>query len=246
MTMKISMSLYGENPKYLQGAIENARLRKIIYPEWTLTVFHDQAVPKEILDELALLSVELIAGETLQITNPMMWRFYPVFTPGFKRVIIRDSDSRFSQREARAVEEWVNSGKSLHIMRDHPMHDAPILGGMWGLQGITPALNEGILLSDLSRGEYGSDQLFLAREIYSRFKKDSLVHDEYFCFEKSALKFPDIREKGAYIGESFEADGKVNLALRVRLPDRRIGTRIRSAQSCLKTRIKLILKRYSK
>ena len=240
------MSLYGDNPKYLQGAIENARLRKTIYPNWTLTIYYDQAVPKVILEELATLSVELVAGVTLGISNPMMWRFFPVFNAGFKRVIIRDADSRFSLREARAVEEWVRSGRSLHIMRDHPMHDAPILGGMWGWQGVAPELNKKILLRDSSSGEYGSDQLFLSREIYSRFRKDSLVHDEYFCFEKSALNFPDVRKKGEYIGESFEADGKVNLALRVELNEKKIMRRITSIRSCVKTRLKLILKLYTK
>lgn len=242
--MQISMSLYGNNPKYLQGAIENARLRKAIYPKWTLVVFYDRKVPREILDELASLSVELISGESLGISNPMMWRFLPVFTPGFKRVIIRDSDSRFTSREARAVDEWVNSGRSLHIMRDHPMHDAPILGGMWGIQGTNPELNLKLLFRDESCGEYGSDQLFLAREVYSRFKRDSFVHDEYFCFEKSAHKFPDTRENGAYIGESFEADGKFNLSLRVGL-NGSIKRSI-SLRSCVKTRIKLFLKWYSK
>ncbi|HPC77997.1 MAG TPA: hypothetical protein PK811_06665, partial [bacterium] len=44
----------------------------------------------------------------------------------------RDTDSRLNPREADAVEEWIESGKSFHIMRDHPQHNVPICGGMWG------------------------------------------------------------------------------------------------------------------
>lgn len=30
------------------------------------------------------------------------------------------------------MEQWLASNKTFHIMRDHPNHDTPILGGMWG------------------------------------------------------------------------------------------------------------------
>ena len=47
-------------------------------------------------------------------------------------MISRDLDSRFSDREKFAVQEWLNSNKSHHIMRDHPHHDFEVLGGLWG------------------------------------------------------------------------------------------------------------------
>ena len=34
--------------------------------------------------------------------------------------------------EQEAVEEWLNSNKKFHIMRDHPDHGTEILGGTWG------------------------------------------------------------------------------------------------------------------
>ena len=30
------------------------------------------------------------------------------------------------------MSEWVDSGKLVHVMRDHPYHTEPIMGGMWG------------------------------------------------------------------------------------------------------------------
>ena len=41
----------------------------------------------------------------------------------------RDLDSAPTQREADAVQEWLRSGKTLHVMRDHPSHTFPMLGG---------------------------------------------------------------------------------------------------------------------
>ena len=44
----------------------------------------------------------------------------------------RDLDSRITEREVAAVVEWLQSGQALHVMRDHPGHKVPMLGGTWG------------------------------------------------------------------------------------------------------------------
>ena len=31
-----------------------------------------------------------------------------------------------------AVEEWIQSGKAVHTIRDHPNHERPLNGGLWG------------------------------------------------------------------------------------------------------------------
>ena len=46
--------------------------------------------------------------------------------------VSRDLDSRLSERENAAVQEWLKSNKSIHVMRDHIKHDFTILGGLWG------------------------------------------------------------------------------------------------------------------
>ena len=47
-------------------------------------------------------------------------------------MLSRDLDSRPTRREVAAVEEWLDSSKAVHIMRDHPSHKAAIMAGMWG------------------------------------------------------------------------------------------------------------------
>ena len=44
-------------------------------------------------------------------------------------LLSRDLDSRISEREVAAVEEFLASDKQVHIMRDHPARTAPIMGG---------------------------------------------------------------------------------------------------------------------
>ena len=64
----------------------------------------------------------------------MNWRFLPTLDPQVDFFMSRDLDSLIFEREYSAVEEWLKSSKSLHIMRDHPLHKTAILGGMWGLK----------------------------------------------------------------------------------------------------------------
>ena len=46
----------------------------------------------------------------------------------------RDLDSRISPRELSAVEDWQISGRTYHIMRDHPYHVATIVGCCFGMK----------------------------------------------------------------------------------------------------------------
>jgi hypothetical protein len=60
----------------------------------------------------------------------MFWRFLVADDPTVDRYIIRDADSRLNMREKLAIDEWIASGKKIHILRDHPNHgDFPISGG---------------------------------------------------------------------------------------------------------------------
>jgi hypothetical protein len=46
--------------------------------------------------------------------------------------VSRDLDSRLNAREISAVNEWIDSDKDFHFMRDHPYHGTTILGSGWG------------------------------------------------------------------------------------------------------------------
>lgn len=48
----------------------------------------------------------------------MIHRFTVAADTTVDRYIVRDVDSRLNYRERFAVEEWIQSGKSIHIMRD--------------------------------------------------------------------------------------------------------------------------------
>ncbi len=64
----------------------------------------------------------------------MLWRFAPMADPLVQEFHSRDLDSTVSQREVDAVNDWIETKYSFHIMRDNPYHRATILGGMFGIK----------------------------------------------------------------------------------------------------------------
>jgi hypothetical protein len=207
MSKYLSFSLWGDKPLYNIGAIRNAEIWKTIYPEWDMIVYYDNSVPKETIDSLISLNVTTI-DMTNSGTYGMFWRFFAVSLPNCELAIFRDTDSRISIREKMAVDEWIESKKSLHVMRDHPAHGIPygnnslgILGGMWGIKNGTIPLID-MMQNFFSSGKvmvYGDDQRFL-KSVYSILENDRCTHDDFF--EKKP--FPIKRENGRFIGERID------------------------------------------
>jgi hypothetical protein len=202
----LSFSLWGDKPIYNVGAIRNAELWKEIYPEWKMVVFYDNSVPEKTIQKLKSMDVicEDMTGKNIY---GMCWRVFAVDLPDSEYSIFRDTDSRISIREKLAVDEWLSSGKTLHVMRDHPYHMIPcgndtlgILGGMWGIKSKKIPLTK-MINSYPNKGKifYGEDQTFL-KTIYSLFEKDRFTHDDFF--EKKP--FPIKRIEGRFIGERID------------------------------------------
>ena len=202
----ISYSLWGDKPIYNVGMIKNAEQAKIIYPDWKVVVYYDNSTPKETIDKLTSLDVLCIDATSLNLYG-MFWRFLAADLEDCEYVIFRDSDSRLSEREKLAVDEWIKSKKRLHVMRDHPYHQIPcgndrlgILGGMWGIKGRLLPITKMVKKFPMSiQHNYGNDQTFL-REIFFIFEDDRLTHDEFFEINP----FPIKRENGRFIGERID------------------------------------------
>ena len=98
----------------------------------------------------------------------------------------RDTDSYLSEREAAAVQEWLNSGRQWHVMRDIPNHRATILAGLWGghnYQNISLATQlRSSLLENVKPSLVKSlDQDILNQRVWPFIRKDAVVHDSYHC-----------------------------------------------------------------
>lgn len=201
MTKAIAFSLWGNEPRYTIGAIRNAELAKQIYPDWEVWMYVSEDVQKNILDELISLDCNIF-NMGKGNWNGMFWRFKPAASSDLT-MISRDADSRLSYREKAAVDEWLDSDKDFHIMRDHPYHATEILGGMWGCRnGILDNIKE--MIHDYDMGEYSNkyqvDQNFLREAVYPIVKDRAMVHDEFF--EKKPFPTPRLNPQD-FVGQVY-------------------------------------------
>ena len=108
----------------------------------------------------------------------------------------RDLDAKMIQREVDAVEEWKESNATIHIMRDHPQHGWPILGGMIGMKQDTATSKRDAFFEfrNMAADNYGNvwekgnDQHALNKFVAPRAKYEALIHDSYLCNNKNLLK----------------------------------------------------------
>ncbi|MBN9120700.1 MAG: hypothetical protein J0I06_16385, partial [Planctomycetes bacterium] len=173
----VAYSLWGAQPRYVVGAVENARMVRQVYPGWTPRFYVDDTVPADALDRLRYLKAEVVEMPRGAGTSGTFWRFLVADEPGYARWVVRDADSRPGYRERRAVDDWVESGLPFHIMRDHPWQSGCIPGGMFG--GVRGAL-AGIAREVEAwprKANYGDDQAFLQHVVYPRVRDAALIHD---------------------------------------------------------------------
>jgi|TARA_R110001583_G_scaffold59311_2_gene176496 hypothetical protein len=203
----IAFSLWGNDLKYTLGAVRNADIAQELFPDWICRFYVGKSVPQSILGQLEKkTNVNIVRMDEDGDWSGMFWRFHPCSEEGVDAVLSRDTDSRLTQREKDAVDEWMNSDKGFHIMRDHPWHAAPILGGMWGCKkGTLTEMSS--LIDSIQKGDFWQvDQIFLRDYIYPLIKDDSFVHDEFF--EKKP--FPTERNNLEFVGEVYDENNNIN------------------------------------
>lgn len=209
MKKLISYSLWGSNPKYTEGAIINAEQAVEIYPGWSVRFYCGDTVSDTIATRLQRAGAEIVRVHGVNDSRGMFWRFWALADEDVERVIIRDTDSRLTPRERSAVDAWEQSGLPGHIMRDHPYHGMPVMGGMWGCRGgIFQDIRQQIKDFSPTRA-HNQDQLFLEKIVYPRLiALGCCVHDSFFRYEKNARPFPTARHNYAFVGEAFGSNGQ--------------------------------------
>ncbi len=210
MTDKIiTFSLWGNSKIYNYGAVENALLAKELFPDWICYFYIGKDCLPSVVNYLKNLdNVKIIdkSNEEHKLSN-MLWRFEPAFTTN-NIIISRDCDSRLSIREKKAIDEWLNSDKDFHIMRDHPTgHFGRVLGGMWGSRnGILKEFKENYdNFCNNKSNRYFYDMDLFNKIIYWKIKPLCFVHASFFKYEPWAKDFPDgVTGNSGYVGEIIE------------------------------------------
>jgi hypothetical protein len=148
MKKVISFCLWGNEAKYVTGAIRNIELAKQIYPDWEVWLYCGTSVSNDLYRKIGHIehhedvadSTTLYYSDNIQVVildkegdwTMMLDRLRPSLEKDVECFISRDTDSRLSVREKLAVNEWLESDKIWHTMHCHAWHSVPMLGGMFG------------------------------------------------------------------------------------------------------------------
>jgi hypothetical protein len=211
----ISYSLWGDHPMYWVGALRNIELVKNHLPEFICRFYIDKKSKQSLIDSIPEndLVEKVIVDSDKESFYGMFWRFWASDDPEVDVMLSRDCDSRIGDRELSAINEWLESDKDFHIMRDHPYHNVPILGGMWGVRnGLLRGINITDKISQWAKfGRKGVDQDFLDKIIYPLVKDKSLEHDDWGRFGLDVRKFPTPRDENkTFVGEIYDENDNRN------------------------------------
>lgn len=177
----IAYSLYGSIPRYMVGAIKNAVLSQR-YSGFDLRFYVGESVPYWVTSTLRLFkNVELVEMAGNEDETAMFWRFYALADLNYDYVLVRDVDSRLSDREIDMHQEFVESGKDFHIIKDHPTgHNYVISGGMLAAKQLAFHDIHKLIDAWQPKPSYGNDIVFLEHRVWPRIASDCFIHDEYY------------------------------------------------------------------
>lgn len=213
----ISYSLWGDGLVYTIGAVANADVAKKYWPGWICRYYVSPTVPKNVVNDLASKdNTEVVMmQEDMGFLNSL-WRFYAASDPEVDIMLSRDADSRIGPgdnkhdgtglREKEAVDEWLNSDKDFHIMRDSCQHGQPMAAGMWGLRNglfrnMVDMIDDFFKNHEECKDFFGVDQKFLEKVLYAQAVPFVYSHDDWFISnfrneEKHPFPTPRMRGDG--------------------------------------------------
>lgn len=205
----ISYSLFGYNPEnkqldkncfafdsYIRNLFINIRINRLLYPNWVNVInLEEKSYNSPYLPVFNWLQSKGFAELNLcpdnqELCKAMLWRLKPIFFRGigggwrFSHIICRDADSVGTYREAQAVKQWIDEGKTIHCITDSISHNIPMMGGMIGImQGsFSDRMSCGKWTELIERGGEidfnvkGADQTFLNKYIYPNMADSATEH----------------------------------------------------------------------
>jgi len=162
--MKVfSFCLYGTEPNYYTGLLENIDIIREYYPDFTIVVHKGFCDPSWVIPD----GVEVnITNREGAINALLRYISLPYTEIGF----IRDTDSRITARDRWCIDEFLKSNKSYHNIRDHYWHSSKLMAGLFGWKKPLS------IMIPTHEVPYGYDEEFLAETVYPMINNDLLVH----------------------------------------------------------------------
>lgn len=203
------MSLTGNTSKDLYGVIQNIMLQPIYFPNWTVRVYLEKpvllddtthkprypAIPNHFSSKLERLHVQIAYVNTQNTKiDPSLWPALGVEDESVDYLLVRKPTNRLSDRDAAVVDEWMDSGKVVHVIQDHPKYTCRptrnnIVPESWGVNAkkLRAFLGQRKLISLLVRTQ--NEATFLNDVLWPKLVDQVLCH-ESFSSSNDTSHFP--------------------------------------------------------
>lgn len=188
MRVAMSYALFGDPSSfefgfYLRGVYFNARMNRILFPDFKTFVHVDQKVffkYKEFIEALSEFGVLFNFETHKHRCESMFWRMKPLFHKDITHVICRDLDSVSTYREALCTYEWLSSGMPYHAINDNAAHGG-LMGGLVSFRSEdfkrdTKYTSFEQMIRGQNLSKHGSDQNFLNKFIHPKIKHWLMMH----------------------------------------------------------------------
>ncbi|ESO06885.1 hypothetical protein HELRODRAFT_170916 [Helobdella robusta] len=216
----VSMSLFGNDVSSVYGILRYAQLLPIVFPEWRLRVYTSLTEKSLKVLKIVARKLENFGVEVINLNNsnasklpPELWKYLIIDDLKVKRFIVRDSDTRPSEREFMALEDWTASNISVpfYCIRDHYSHVNQALPlGLFGgipkmIKTLLGAPSETFLLNIAKNG-----LKYMHETLWKKFQMSVFCHDSVSCNDWSGSHpFPALRMGDAYVGRKFDSNDQL-------------------------------------
>jgi hypothetical protein len=183
----ISYALYGTNfKKYylpLLNNIKNTKYHILI----STTESYKTVITNYFKNYLN--KINIITYPDSLLSKAKLLRYESIRYFDFECYFFKDSDSIITSDEYEIMHDWyINKKYEALIIRNHPLHTAPILGGMFGIKKSLKYLiiKESELFLKQNSGKfalrYNYDQVWLRKCIYNNIKYISLIYTSHLHY----------------------------------------------------------------
>lgn len=213
--------IYGRNTlAYYDAMFENITLAIKVHAHVVIcTLIEDEDFLKvyfnEFISDITILSFD----KDIECSYPKFLRYMVPLYLSSDYYFFKDSDSLVTDCEIKYMTEWMeNQAGDCLILRDHPLHVAPILGGMFGFKNEL-AKNVALMLVSMFesgvvkyRDPYLYDQLWLAKIIYPLVRSTARVYSSHFYyFNENVIHTINEWDSSDYIGRQFFTETDMKL-----------------------------------
>ena len=189
-----SYCVFGNQKKYCLGMIKNLEQIKSLFPGYKVIIYLGNDVPQEYINQYQ--NYDNVTLIRLDFTGLLVTIYrYLIIEEDYDVVFIRDTDSRFGDRDIWCINHFLNSDYKIFTIRDHQYQMRPLMAGQTGIKkiqniSIKEKLNE-FIKEKSNINYYQNDQDFIEKCIFNTYRENVIAYSQfYYMGEKERVIIP--------------------------------------------------------